>query len=94
MASRNAKRAAFFAIDETCPHVDSAFADLHDLLSESFNLDAEKRKDLWEMLEECSDKVKVQTCALREALISAYEEVESKEYEIEQLEHELRDARA
>lgn len=95
MASKNAKRSAFSAIGETCPKVDSAFSELHQLISSEFEFDSAKDKVLWVLLEECSDAVKVQTCALREALISAYQEKDSIEDElrekIEELEDRLRE---
>ena len=84
MASTNAKKLAFMAHAETCPYVDDAFSKLHDVLSEKFDLDYEERQELWESINPCIDEVKNQTTSLREALISAYQELEDVQDELKE----------
>lgn len=76
--SHSARKAAFSAIGETCPQVDSAFTDM---LYEIKRLTIEELggSTLDSLVEICIDRVKVQTTALRDALILAYEEKEESE---------------
>ena len=79
--SHSARKAAFSAIGETCPHVDSAFSDM---LYEIKRLTIEELggSQLDSLIDICIDRVKVQTTSLRDALITAYEEKEESEEEL------------
>ena len=82
--SRKAQRAAFNAVPETCPKVDAAFYDMIDQLEDllEIRLNTEQYNLVFER---CKDSVKEQTIALRDALISSYEEKEYVEEESEQV---------
>lgn len=76
--SHSARKEAFSAIGETCPHVDRAFGDM---LYEIKRLTVEELggSQLDNLIDICIDRVKEQTTALRDALIYAYEEKEESE---------------
>lgn len=79
--SHSARKAAFSAIGETCPHVDRAF---DDMLYGIKRLTVEELggSHLDGLIDLCVDRVKQQTTALRDALILAYEEKEESEDEL------------
>lgn len=79
--SYSARRAAFNAIGETCPHVDEAFDDMYyDIMRMS--LDELSGEALKELFSNTVERIKVQTTSLRDALILAYEEKEESEEEL------------
>lgn len=81
--SHKARKAAWSKVGDTCPHVDEAFDELfHDLLNLSLNEIVSGNMEA--MFNTCVEKVKEQTCKLRQALIEAYEEMEA---EIDELEY-------
>ena len=88
--SRKAQRAAFNAVRETCPQVDAAFYDMIDGLEDilEIRLNTEQYNLIFK---KCIDKVKEQTTALRDALVSAYEESEDVVSDFENQIEELRD---
>lgn len=88
--SRKAQRAAFNAISETCPKVDAAFYDMIDQLEDllEIRLNTEQYNLVFE---KCKDTIKEQTVALRDALISSYEEKEYAEEESEQVIESLKE---
>ena len=79
--SHSARKAAFREVSDTCPDVDVAFADMvydiRHMSVEEFCTSA-----FTCVIERCIEVVKVQTCALRDALILAYEEKEESEEEL------------
>ena len=79
--SHSARKAAFREVSDTCPDVDGAFADMvydiRHMSVEEFCTSA-----FTCVIERCIEVVKVQTCALRDALILAYEEKEESECEL------------
>ena len=73
--SHSARRAAFSSVEETCPYVDEAFSNMvYDI--KRMTIDELAGAEFDEAVEKCVDLVKVQTVALRDALIFAYEEKE------------------
>lgn len=71
----SARKKAWAHVDDTCPYVDDAFYDLHNAIK-SLSLEDFSKGMLEKLLDECSDKVKIQTTRLRDALVLAYEEME------------------
>jgi chaperonin cofactor prefoldin len=73
--NHSARRAAFSSVEETCPYVDEAFSNMvYDI--KRMTIDELAGAEFDEAVEKCVDLVKVQTVALRDALIFAYEEKE------------------
>ena len=73
--SHSARKRAWSKVDDTCPHVDDAFSDMqHDIMQMS--LKELTGNDLQQVIDQCVERVKEQTTALRNALIEAYEEME------------------
>lgn len=73
--SNKARKAAFSVVGETCPYVDEAFSNMvYDI--KRMTIDELAGAEFDEAVEKCVDLVKVQTVALRDALIFAYEEKE------------------
>lgn len=97
--SNKARKAAFSVVGETCPYVDEAFSNMvYDI--KRMTIDELAGAEFDEAVEKCVDLVKVQTVALRDALIFAYEEKEeladelkdkiySLEQRIEELENQI-----
>lgn len=80
--SHKARKAAWSKVGDTCPHVDEAFDDLHrDLIR--LSLEEIASGEIQKLLDVCIDRVKEQTCKLRDALIGAYEEMEAEIDELE-----------
>lgn len=81
--SHSARKTAWSKVGDTCPHVDEAFDDMYrDIMR--MTLGELSGEPLKELISETVDKVKEQTCRLRNALIEAYEETEA---EIDDLEY-------
>ena len=77
----SARRAAFSSVEETCPYVDEAFSNMvYDI--KRMTIDELAGAEFDEAVEKCVDLVKVQTVALRDALILAYEEKEDSESDL------------
>lgn len=73
--SKSARKAAWSKVDDTCPYVDEAFDDMYrDIMR--MTLGELSGEPLKELISETVDKVKEQTCKLRDALVEAYEEME------------------
>lgn len=81
--SHSARKAAWSKVDDTCPYVDTAFDDLYRGLIR-LSPEAISSGEIQKLLDVCIERVKEQTCKLRDALIEAYEEMEA---EIEELEY-------
>lgn len=80
--SNKARKAAFSVVGETCPYVDEAFSNMvYDI--KRMTIDELAGAEFDEAVEKCVDLVKVQTVALRDALIFAYEEKEELAEELE-----------
>lgn len=82
MASK-ATKAAWSAVAETCPEVDSAFYDLRWSLEELLP-ELPKGEEMDKLFDLCKERVKAKTSELREALINAYEEMYSLDDEWEE----------
>lgn len=79
--SHSARKAAFSAIGETCPHVDRAFDDmLYDI--KWLTVEELGGNLLDSLVSICIDRIKEQTEALRNSLILAYEEKEESENDL------------
>lgn len=92
MSSHEARKRAFGAVRETCPAVDDAMGELIDGLND-LTVGGFKR-DMPDLVKKATDAVKEKTNELRDALVSAYEELIEAEAEVAGLKQDLERAQA
>jgi hypothetical protein len=79
MYNLKAKRESFQLVKETCPHVDAALAGVAETIKEQLDVS----------LQMAEKSIKVQTEALRDALIEALDRALTAEKQVEELENKV-----
>ncbi len=79
MYNHKAKRESFQLVRETCPHVDAALASVEQEIKEQLDVS----------LHTAATNIKIQTGALRDALIEALDRALTAEEQVEELENKV-----